>query len=185
MAGGPVPRTGCALAVAALVLTGCSVAHTRRDPPNPPRDASTPTPAAQPTNTRAGTEPDIGAATDAAIAFQLARCAWDWHEPYASYLAAQASAATPRYAAQLRAVDDPESWYAEVVAERQVVDCAVERAWLVSAAPNTASTVYVRLVSAVHVSSRRGSFDTGPLTSAWRLQRVGDRWLVDGPVEGG
>jgi hypothetical protein len=183
---GRVLRAGWVLATAALTVTGCTVANARRGGMSTPPLASASTLAAPgPTSGATGAEPDVGAAIRAAIAFQLGRCAWDWHEPYPSYLSAQASVATPRYAAQLRATDDPESWYAEVIAQQQVVSCAIERAWQISNAPNTATAVYVRLVAEMHVSSRRGSFDTGPLTAAWRLVARGGRWLVDGPVEGG
>lgn len=128
---------------------------------------------------------DGSGAVAAAMRYQLAHCAWDWHTPFAAHLAAETSLATPGYARRLRAQADPVTWQAEVVGQRQTVSCTVLDARLALGAPDDAVTAYVRLVVLMHVTSVRGSFDTGELSATCLMRRVDGQWLVNGPFEGG
>jgi hypothetical protein len=132
---------------------------------------------------------DWNAAVTAAARWQLAHCSWSWRDRFEAHLADETRLATPEYAARLAARTDRTSWQREVVAQRQVVSCSVTRAGLAAGAPHDTQTAYVRLTVTMHVSSIRGSWDSGPLdaTAVMRLtpRAGGARWLVDGPFVGG
>ena len=121
----------------------------------------------------------------AAVRFELARCRWDWHEPHASYVAAQQAYATPAYATVLARSADAASWAGEVVAERQVVTCAVSDAHRAMHAPTTPTRVFVRMTVSAHISSMLGSFAAGAATASWLVALLRGEWLVNGPFEGG
>lgn len=124
-------------------------------------------------------------AVAAAVRYELTHCSWDWSVPFAVHLAAETALATPTYGLELRARADQVSWRAIVVRQHQVVTCRALDARLEPDAPNTDTTAYVRLVLAMHVDSRLGSFDTGELTASCLMRRIGERWLVAGPFQGG
>lgn len=117
--------------------------------------------------------------------YQPTHCAWNWHTPFAAHLDAETSLATPGYARQLRARADPVAWQSEVVGLRQIVTCTILDARLAADAPDDPVTAYVRLVVLIHVTSTRGSFDTGELSATCLMRLVDGQWLVDGPFEGG
>lgn len=121
----------------------------------------------------------------AATRYQLTHCAWDWHTPFAAHLDAETALATADYARQLRAQADPVTWQSEVIGQQQTVRCTVLDARLAQGAPDEPTTAYVRLVVLMHVSSVRGSFDTGELSATCLMRQMDGRWLVDGPFEGG
>lgn len=165
-----------------LALTGCSLGSTpsrATRPVHPPRPVSRTT--APAVITHSSSEP----AVVAAVLFERAHCAWNWHEPRQAYLSAQQRLATSTYAAQLAAASDPTSWRDGVVAQKQTVACTVSDAARAVDAPSSASTVYVRMTVNTEITSTLGTFAGGQRIDSWLLRRVANRWLVAGTFEGG
>jgi hypothetical protein len=178
--GRTVPVVGALAAVLTLVACDTAGHHDpsapgARDPVGLISVVSSPPPA--PT--------DDSGAVAAAMRYQLTHCAWDWHTSFATHLDAETALATANYAQQLRAQADPVTWDSEVVGQRQTVTCTVLDARLAEGAPDDPVTAYVRLVVLMHVTSDRGSFQTGELSATCLMRLVDGQWLVDGPFEGG
>lgn len=189
MSGHPRPLTAASLGVlcAAVGLSACGTtpsAVMRRSAASTTvqRSAALASPVPRPVTLPTA---DGDAAVTAAVGYELAHCAWDWRTPFAAHVAAETALATPGYARTLRRQADPVTWRSEVIAQRQSVTCTVLDAALMPDAPNDATTSYVRLMVRMHVSSTRGSFDTGELTASCLMRLVNNRWLIDGPFEGG
>lgn len=121
----------------------------------------------------------------AAVVFERAHCAWDWHETPQAYLGRQQKLATAGYAARLAAASDPVSWRNVVVAQKQTVTCTIVGPSRVVGAPSTADTVYVRMTVNTEITSTLGTFAVAQQIASWLVARTGRGWLVAGSFEGG
>jgi hypothetical protein len=170
------------LTVVVLPLASCS-----RSPARPAPSVSSPAPsstllAPPPVSAAlAHTDPAVGAA----VLFEQAHCAWDWHQTRQAYLVGQQRLATSDYVARLAAASDPIAWRDGVVAQKQTVACTVSGAHRAVGAPSTARTVYARMTVNTEVTSTLGTFASGPRIVAWLVELVAGRWLVAGSFEGG
>lgn len=176
-----VGRGGTATAgvlAAALTLTACGTGH--HEPPASTHAAASAVPVLS-----VPPPPDGSGAVTAAVRYELTHCAWDWHTSFEAHLDTETALATADYARQLRAQADPVTWQNEVMGQQQTVRCTVLDARLVQGAPDDPTTAYVRLVVLMHVTSVRGSFNTGELSATCLMRQVDGQWLVDGPFEGG
>lgn len=175
---------GAATIAAAIAFSACSPGTDPVDRPHLKQTSSPPGPAAG--SADPATAPTGGsAAVAAAVHYELVHCSWDWRMSFADHLAAETALATPAFGSRLRSQADPLSWRREVIAQQQRVTCTVLDARLALDAPNTPSSAFVRLIVLMHIESSRGSFDTGELTATCLVRRIGGRWLVDGPFQGG
>lgn len=177
--GRTVPVVGALAAV--LTLAACDT--TGHDPSAPA--ASSPAGSIAVVSSPPPSPTGDSGAVAAAMRYQLTHCAWDWRTSFATHLDAETALATANYAQQLRAQADPVTWDSEVVGQRQMVTCTVLDARLAEGAPDDPVTAYVRLVLLMHVTSTRGSFQTGELSATCLMRMVDGQWLVDGPFEGG
>lgn len=144
---------------------------TRRPPPPPP---AVPAPAAP-----HWTDPH-----DIARRWVTATCNYSWRDSYQRHAATQAAYTTPAFERILQqgAAAD---WQRNVVDPRMVGACRIEAAATIDAAPNTATTGYVR-VSVVQALTPDGT-SAAPASTSYplRLALVAGRWLVDGYAVGG
>ena len=172
------------LVLLVVALTGCAstTADTTKATVATPADARSTLLAPSPAPSGlARTDPPVWAA----VGFERAHCAWNWHQTQQRYLAGQQALATASYGKQLAAAADPVSWRDTVVGQKQTVTCTVSDAVRDVDAPTTATAVYIRMSVNTQITSTLGTFAGGEQIASWLVVRTAAGWRVAGSFEGG
>jgi hypothetical protein len=174
------------LALCVVVLVGCATSSSpaspgQRSASSARADAVTPlAPLPAPTGL-ARTDPALWAA----VQFERAHCAWNWHQTRQAYVAGQQALATASYGRQVAAASDPVSWRDQVMGQKQTVICIVSDAVRDLDAPTTGTAVYVRMSVNTQITSTLGTFAGGEQIASWLVVRTAAGWQVAGSFEGG
>lgn len=125
--------------------------------------------------------------TRVALAEAMVTCAFDWRQTLRSRVEASARYAAQAYAAQLRTISDADrSNWANTQRDHESGRCTTDRAFMISSAPNTAWTKFVRVVLTQVVDTPRTKPETRSFEATYRVQRQSSgRWLIDAEINGG
>lgn len=117
----------------------------------------------------------------------MVTCAFDWRQSLQARVDDAVQFATARYATQLSAVSDQSrARWASTQRDRESGRCRAERVFIVSGAPNTTQTKFVRVVLTQIVTVPHTKPDAAPFVVTYAMQHQSDRgWLVNAEINGG